>query len=282
MFNSMIFLLFAELINSLNFKSPVIGSLSISGNRILPFRKSIPNSKISFGNQDSIQSHRTALKSHSDDYTSIHNIKKLVDSRPIQFPMEIIVNQYKYLIENKIVNDETVVYEGIAMDTPRQKLIFKVFLNGKSSDAVERFKNEKIALSELKRLVDFDNQNLIIISQKINGITLEQKLQQLANHKTLQEKFLLIDLIQKYSSLPRDLRNNHGLVHYNISPQNVIVDDNNDLHLIDFSKTVPLSGDRTFDMLEGFMDDFIAYNFLGFDLLMNHIHPVDGSHKEWN
>lgn len=81
-----------------------------------------------------------------------------------------------------------------------------------------------------------DAQNLYVISEEVNGITLEEYLQ---SHENLQEAEVLL-IIQQIVEAVKVLQENK-VSHRNIRPENIVIDSDNQVKLDNFelSKFLP-------------------------------------------
>jgi RIO-like serine/threonine protein kinase len=126
---------------------------------------------------------------------------------------------------------------------------------------MEYFNNEKNALKRLGRLIDVDEQNLILVMQKISGTTLKEVLRKIDESMTEDDqgsRETLKVLLQKYLRLPKEFRQKWRMAHMDVYPGNVIVDDNGDMHLINFAKTKELKGNAQENRLASNLDDLNA------------------------
>lgn len=179
MFAPLMAVLLFELINCIPVK-PVTGFLSLTGNKqIKPSWNQQgavyhQSTGPKFSSHKIIESASTALKAHSNDELD-QNIKdasiKVVDGTllhdptTLQLPILVSVGGEWYKVTKFLVlGDDSAVYEGKAIGngTP---VILKVFSAGRQARyrSLEAYKNELTVLSELKRLVGFDRNKLIII-----------------------------------------------------------------------------------------------------------------------
>lgn len=142
------------------------------------------------------------------------------------------------------------IYEGFYQEGDKvQEVIFKIYLGGFffNVNPLESFNNEKYALSKLGRLIYSDETNLMIIMPKIKGVTLSEVVKKLRlNINDDENQTILKDLMEKYLKLPAEFQNKWEMVHMDIHPGNVMIDEDGKMVLIDFSRSKPLyeNGER--------------------------------------
>jgi RIO-like serine/threonine protein kinase len=159
------------------------------------------------------------------------------------------------------------IYEGYyQVGYKTNKVIFKAYTDNilfshSENPKMEYFNNEKNALSKLGRLIDVDENNMMLVMPKISGSTLKELLHQIRTNMIeddLYSQEILRRLLEKYLRLPKEFREKWGMAHMDIHPLNVMVDDKGDMHLIDFAKTKELKGNVQENGLDSNLDDLYA------------------------
>lgn len=121
------------------------------------------------------------------------------------------------------------------------------------------YKNEKRALRLQSRLIASDNKIKVLVSKKIQGSSLDDTIISLFKQNKEEE---CAKVLNKYIDLVSDFRQKYRLVHSDAHPENVIVDHNDDLHLIDFGLTKPLSKTKREAENQIVKDDLIVVNWV--------------------
>lgn len=165
----------------------------------------------------------------------------LSNPKSVSFPMTLNLDERKYTVTGFVAQGaDGTVYEGNYQDGDQTKqVIFKVYTGGYFFKhlSIEYFNNEKHALEKLGRLIDADDKHLILVMQKITGITLTELVRNIRTNMSQDDEETLRLLLAEYLRLPAEFRKKWGLVHMDIHPSNVIVDKSGEMVLIDFAKT---------------------------------------------
>lgn len=179
----------------------------------------------------------------------------------------------------KIINiHKGSVYEGyFTSDKSKERIILKAFKHGHYLRPHQSFLNEAAALEKLSRLLVSDVHNKIVVQKKINGELLGdvlakcfkigghnrykalskvissqeplsvkisdlfKEIEDTFKNKLAEEKYHR--LLRKYWYLLDKFHTEFGMIHNDIHPNNVIVNSDEELVLIDFGQTVPISDD---------------------------------------
>jgi predicted Ser/Thr protein kinase len=251
-----------------------LGLIPHSNNPVLPPRP--------FGGHPlNLQSDKPNLNYPEPYKNFIHNGNDHLLSNPksVTLPMSLNMGNRKYTITKFIAQGSNgAIYEGsYQVGDKTNEVIFKVYTGGiaynlqyflimrKSPPIIDSFNNEKNALSKLGRLIDVDDKNMILVMPKIAGSTLEDILDDLhsgTTYDSLDSQDISKLLLQKYLRLPWEFREKWGLAHMNVHPGHVIVDDNGDMHLIDFSTAKELkeenAGAKNYNRVLSGRDDLHA------------------------
>jgi hypothetical protein len=149
-----------------------------------------------------------------------------------KFPIEIKIGKRDCIITKELGRGGYgTAFSAYMKGFPGDHLVIKVLFPDKPNSR-ESFFNEIVALSQLKRLVVYDASQFVICQKKINGNPLDVVLSSCIRGSE-QEK----NLAAKYMKLGRTFYDKYGLIHGDVRPENVIVDDNQNLELIDFGMT---------------------------------------------
>jgi hypothetical protein len=203
-----------------------------------------------------------------------NNLKLLSNPDTATLPLKISLNSDYMVTEYLKRGAHGAVYEGFKIKDgivdDSKPLIFKVFSGGSYHHIpIDAYRNEVQALSILSRLEECDEEQLIVIMDKLPGESLSMKLDGLFKNgpENLSEEDdkLIYLLLEKYLNLSSDFIERYNLVHHDIRLDNVIVDDNGELHLIDFASTLPLSKDIRIAKYQRFLDYSKALKDLGID-----------------
>jgi RIO-like serine/threonine protein kinase len=175
-------------------------------------------------------------------------VNKLIQS-------QVNVGKQKYNISKFISRrEEGSVYEGYdEEDVTKTPVIVKFFEKVKFK--MGYLNNEERALKRQSRLIKSDRRRYILVSKKINGSSLDTTILTLIQKKEFKK---CTSLLKKYVGLPSDFRQKYKLVHGEAEPSNVIVDDDGELHLINFGSTVPISKVISTAKEQFLSDDFVA------------------------
>jgi hypothetical protein len=117
----------------------------------------------------------------------------------------------------------------------KQKVAIKFFkAYDTQSDFLEAYENELYALKKMNRYISDDIVNRVIIETYIHGVTLESLLEQSVRRR---DESRIRILKQKYDLLAAEFFENYYLLHGDIAPRNVLVNDEGKMQLIDFGTT---------------------------------------------
>ena len=207
------------------------------------------------------------IKFHSDDAPD-HGDHLLSNPRSVSLPMTFNLKDREYTVTEFIAQgSDGAVYGGsYQVGDETKEVIFKVYSGGAFYNAPgyptkKYFNNEKNVLAKLGRLIDQDERNMILVMPKIPGISLHELVRNIrANTSEDDEETqnILRGLRAKYLKLPAEFRQKWGMAHMDIHPVNVIVDDDDEMHLIDFAKTEEIKGDEQENRVISNMDDLYA------------------------
>jgi hypothetical protein len=164
-----------------------------------------------------------------------------------KFPIEIKIGKRNCIITKELGRGGYgSAFSAYMKGVPQDHLVIKVLFPEKT-DSRESFFNEIVALSQLKRLVVYDASQFVICQKKINGTPLDVVLSSCIRGSE-QEKYLSA----KYVNLARLFYDKYGMIHGDVRPENVIVDENQNLELIDFgmTKSATLFGPNALAYLE--------------------------------
>ena len=179
------------------------------------------------------------------------------NTNTISFPIRLRLTKDFVLTGKLGSGGEGVVYLGFE-STDRNKVIaLKAF---RSKSHLNSYQNEVKALKIQSALVDESSENMIIVRPFVQGKSLYDRL------KNEKDPLEYEWLVKEYNALPGQFRKRWGLVHGDVRPANVLVDQYNNFHLIDFGKTFKVSEDPALADLHAQEDDRIAKSELEFFL----------------
>jgi serine/threonine protein kinase len=207
------------------------------------------------------------IKFHGDDAPD-HGDHLLSNPRSVSLPVIFNLKDREYTVTEFVAQgSDGAIYGGSYQDGDETKeVIFKVYSGGAFYNAPgyptnQYFKNEKNVLAKLGRLIDQDERNMILVMPKIPGISLNELVRNIrANMSKDDEETqkILRGLLEKYLNLPGEFRKKWGMAHMDIHPVNVIVDNDGEMHLIDFAKTEEIKeGEQEYRLISN-MDDLYA------------------------
>lgn len=199
-----------------------------------------------------------------DDSNQNNIVQSLSNPKTISLPMTLRLNR-EYTITGFVAQGaDGAIYEGsYQLGDEVKEVVIKIYLSGRFFKhfypPLESFNNEKFALSKLGRLIEADETNLIVVMPKIKGIPLSEVIQKLRSNvsENDENQQILKGLMSKYLKLPAEFQNKWGLVHMDIHPGNVIVDEDGEMVLIDFSRSKPYENGQR-DRLRANLDSLYA------------------------
>ena len=159
-------------------------------------------------------------------------IRSLWNPTKITLPLTIMISdgtgKEEFIVKEKVGSSiKGAIYKGFFSNTPSRILVLKVF---RGITKMESFKNEITALSKLSRLVKADHQNALIVESSGEGPFILDVWSELNKNKE-SEKFK--SLLQKYQQIPEVLKEKYGVINVNVQPYNVVVDNEENLHVLD-------------------------------------------------
>ena len=116
-----------------------------------------------------------------------------------------------------------------AFDLEDKNLVAIKFI--KLTEKDYKFKNEIKALEIMDQLITFDESEYIIVQKLINGISLFEHIKKFSRRKDFTAEMQILK--ERYNILREQLYEK-GIIHNDLAPRNIIVDDKNQLHVIDF------------------------------------------------
>jgi tRNA A-37 threonylcarbamoyl transferase component Bud32 len=206
---------------------------------------------------------------HSKPEQGKNNLKLLSNPDTATLPLKISLNSDYMITEYLKRGADGAVYEGFKIQDgivdDGKPLIFKFYHGGEKSHLLnhaQRSYGEIAILKKLSRLEDFDHDELVSVMPKIPGESLFEKISKLFEDGNSKD---ILRLIERYLELPGNFTDTWGLVHFDVRPQNVIVDTAGEMHLIDFAYTVPLSKNSTEAKQQRLLDGLLARINVGLD-----------------
>lgn len=184
-------------------------------------------------------------KIHSQEFLvnklSIFNDKKLDflralrDPSKIHFPIKFQLNSQYYILSR--IQEMSAVgntFEACLTSSPNQKLLIK-FTNLEFLNDLSRFRNDIKVLKKLKRLIDYDAKQLISVQPKMDGSPFFTVM-----HRESYNPSRFARRKADYQNLVKVFYNQTGMVHFGISPDNVIVSSRGKYSILNFDDTLDL------------------------------------------
>ena len=168
---------------------------------------------------------------------------------------ELIKNRYKL---TNIISEGTMNTVWLAIDKKGPKksdnVIIKMFNKNNMTSDIEniiRFKKEVSLLSELDlrettKILDMGeyHDNFFIVMEQIDGKTLDKYIESDMTIRKIVSVFLkVLYVIEKIHT--------KGVLHKDLKPQNILIDENENVKIIDFDFSEALKDSATHDIFEG-------------------------------